>query len=233
MKPIIGLMPLFDDEKDSYWMLPGYMEMLQRAGAFPIMLPLTENEDELNESVLICDGLLFTGGHDVNPVIYGSKPGSHCGATCTLRDEMECRLLDIALARDVPILGICRGIQILNVYFGGDLYQDLETEYSSEVSHHMQPPYDRVAHRVEVLPDTILSDIIGAGKHSVNSYHHQAVRTPAESVTVMAVSEDGLIEAISAKHKSFVVGVQWHPEFSYKNDEDSRKLVQAFVDVCK
>lgn len=231
MKPIVGLMPLFDDEKDSFWMLPGYMKMLQECGAFPIMLPLTDDLNELEECIRLCDGLLFTGGHDVNPAIYGKKTGKNCGEPCELRDKMECSLLKMAFERDMPILGICRGIQIINAYLGGDLYQDLPTEFDITVEHHMKPPYDRPAHEVEVMPDTLLAKIIGTGRHEVNSYHHQAIRTPADAVTVMAVSEDGLIEAISVNEKSFAVGVQWHPEFSYQNNTDSRKLIHAFVDA--
>ncbi len=230
MKRIVGLIPLYDDEKQSYWMLPGYMKALELCGALPIMLPLTDNEEELDAAYGICDGILLTGGHDVSSAMYGEKPGEHMGATCSLRDQMESYLFGKALEEDKPVLGICRGIQFMNAFLGGTLYQDLDTEYDSKIEHHMAPPYDRPAHKVTVMENTMLADIIGAGEHEVNSYHHQAVKKVSDKVTVLAVSEDSLVEAISVDGKRFIVGIQWHPEFSYEKDENSRKIVQAFVD---
>ena len=119
----------------------------------------------------------------------------------------------------------------MNAYFGGDLYQDLPTEYDCRAEHHMQPPYDRAIHKIEVRAGSLLADIIGAGTYGVNSYHHQAIRRLAENLDAMAVSEDGLIEAVSVKGKTFIMGVQWHPEFSYEVSEESVKLIQAFVDA--
>lgn len=148
-------------------------------------------------------------------------------------DEKESVLLEMALQADKPVLGICRGLQFMNAYLGGELYQDLPTEYDCKVEHHMTPPYDRTVHKVEVLEGSVLADIIGAGSHEVNSYHHQAVKKLADSLNVMAVSEDGLIEVACVKDKQFMVGVQWHPEFSYEVSNDSIKLVQAFVDASK
>ena len=233
MDPVIGLIPLYDDEKESYWMLPGYMRVLEKCGALPLMLPLTSDENELRQIFGLCAGLLLTGGHDVGTYVYGKEASDKCGIPCRERDTMEGILLEMALEEDKPVLGICRGIQFMNAYLGGDLYQDLPSEYDCKVEHHMAPPYDLSAHRVEVSEGSILAGIIGAGTHEVNSYHHQAVKTPAGSVDIMAVSEDGLIEAISVKNRKFAVGVQWHPEFSYEVNEESVKLVQAFVDACR
>ena len=233
MNPVIGLIPLYDDEKESYWMLPGYMKVLEKCGALPIMLPLTSDKEVLAQAFHMCDGLLLTGGHDVGTYIYGKEASKECGIPCKARDDMESVLFDMALKADKPVLGICRGIQFMNAYLGGELYQDLPTEYECKVEHHMTPPYDRTAHRVDVLEDSMLADIIGVGVHEVNSYHHQAVKTLADSLEIMAVSEDGLVEAASVKNKKFMVGVQWHPEFSYEVSDDSIKIVQAFVNACK
>lgn len=233
MNPVIGLIPLYDDEKESYWMLPGYMKVLEKCGALPIMLPLTSDKMVLAQAFDMCDGLLLTGGHDVGPYVYGKEASKECGIPCRERDDMESVLLDMALKEDKPVLGICRGIQFMNAYLGGELYQDLPTEYDCKVEHHMVPPYDRTAHKVEVLENCMLAEIIGAGVHEVNSYHHQAVKRLADLLDVMAVSEDGLIEAASVKNKKFMLGVQWHPEFSYEVNADSMKIIQAFVDACK
>ena len=233
MRPIIGLIPLYDEKKDSYWMLPGYMKVLEKCGALPIMLPLTSDKSELSQAFKICDGLLFTGGHDVGPAVYGQEKSEKCGDTCELRDNMEAYLLDRALEMNMPVFGICRGIQFFNAHLGGSLYQDLPSEYECKVEHHMSPPYDRQAHGVEVKSDTLLASIIGAGVHEVNSYHHQAIKKLAEGVIASAVSEDGLIEGIEVKNRKFAMAVQWHPEFSYESNEDSVRLIQAFVDACK
>ena len=233
MRTVIGLIPLYDDEKESYWMLPGYMKVLEECKALPIMLPLTADREELKDAYSLCDGLLLTGGHDVSPSVYGKEAFGKCGIPCEDRDRMESILLEMALKDDKPVLGICRGIQFMNAYLGGDLYQDLPTEYPCKVEHHMAPPYDVPAHKVCITENTLLSKILDKEMIEVNSYHHQAVKNPAERVEVMAVSEDGLVEAISVKGQKFAVGVQWHPEFSYQVNEDSMKLVQEFVDACK
>ncbi len=233
MRPVIGLTTLYDDDKESYWMLPGYMKVVEKCGGLPIMLPLTDDGSELDDAYSLCDGIMFTGGHDVSPEVYGVKRSGSCGATCRMRDAMEGYLLDRCLADDKPLLGICRGIQFINAHLGGTLYQDLPTEHNGTVEHHMTPPYDRAAHSVEVGDNTILSDIIGRGVHEVNSYHHQAVKDLSPKVIPMAVSSDGLVEAIAVRDHRFAIGVQWHPELSYENNRESMLLVKAFVDECQ
>ena len=138
-------------------MLPGYMKVLEQCGALPIMLPLTDDKEELDAAFSLCNGLVLTGGHDVSPELYGEKPGEHMGATCGLRDRMESYLFRKAIDKDLPVLGICRGIQFMNAYLGGSLYQDLDTQHKTEVEHHMAPPYDRPAHKITVLGDTLLA----------------------------------------------------------------------------
>ena len=228
-RKVIGVMPLYDDERESYWMLPGYINMLEAAGAVPVMLPLTSNKDELDYFLEICGGFLLTGGHDVSPSLYGAQEEIWCGSCCGERDEMEEYILKCAVDRGRSVLGICRGIQLMNAVYGGTLYQDLEKEYMSSIDHHMKPPYDRTAHMNVVKKDTPLFDILKKEQIGVNSYHHQAVKDVSPSFQTMAVSEDGLVEGIYMPSARFVMGVQWHPEFSYGSDENSRKLVKAFV----
>lgn len=230
MRNVIGVIPLYDDDRDSYWMVPGYMKMLEEAGGIPMMLPLTANPEELDYFLEICGGFLLTGGHDVSPSVYHAERKPWCGPCCETRDEMERYILEHAVEMDKSVLGICRGIQFMNACYGGTLYQDLEKEHSSNVDHHMKPPYDRVSHTVSIYKDTPLYDILNEEQIGVNSYHHQAVRDLSPAFQAMAVAEDGLIEGIYMPSRKFVLGVQWHPEFSYEADEHSRKLVQAFVD---
>lgn len=231
-KPVIGLVPLYDDGRESYWMLPGYMKGLEEAGAVPVMMPLTQNVQVIGQLVEMLDGFLLTGGHDVNPELYGEQPLEVCGTLCTPRDTMESLILEAALDADKPVLGICRGLQFLNVYLGGTLYQDLPSQHPGGVEHHMMPPYDVPAHKVKVERDSWLYRLLGKEILEVNSYHHQAVRKLAPGLEVMAVAEDGLTEAVRMPDKRFVTATQWHPEFSYRVDENSRKLFQAFAEAC-
>ena len=200
-KPIIGVTPLWDEEKKSYWMLPGSLEGVKEAGAIPVILPLTTNGADIAQLADLCDGFLFTGGQDVDPQLYGEAK---------------------------PILGICRGIQFLNAALGGTLYQDLPTEHPSEIGHSMKPPYDRMAHTVHIWPMTPLASLLGKTELEVNSCHHQAIRSLAPSLVEMARSTDDLIEAMYLPGKTFVWGVQWHPEMSLQ-EESSRKIFEAFV----
>ena len=177
----------------------------------------------------LCDGVLFTGGQDVSPELYGEKPRQACGEICKKRDAFEQRLFAQALEQDKPMLGICRGIQFFNACLGGTLYQDLPAEHPSDVAHAMRPPYDRAVHSVLLLPESPLAALLGRTKMGVNSYHHQAIKALAPGLAEMARSEDGLVEAVYMPNKSFVWAVQWHPEFSFRTDENSRKIFAAFA----
>lgn len=229
MRKVIGVMPLYDDERESYWMLPGYMKMLEEEDAIPFMLPLTSETKELDYFLEICGGFLLTGGHDVSPSIYHADRKPWCGSSCELRDEMERYLLKEAVEMDKSVLGICRGIQFMNAVYGGTLYQDLDAEHKSPVNHHMEPPYNRIAHQVTIRRDTLLHELLDREQIGVNSYHHQAIQTLSPNFQEMAISEDGLIESIYMPSHKFIVGVQWHPEFSYDVDENNRRLIHAFV----
>lgn len=234
MKPVIGVIPLFDEEKDSYWMVPGYMEGIRTAGGLPIILPLRADEEEILQAAELCSGFLFTGGHDVDPELYGEEKTPLCGTVNHDRDLLEKRIFDYALREDKPVFGICRGIQLINVLCGGTLYQDLPAQYQAdpEIDHHMHPPYDVFCHQIKILEDTPLYDIIKKKSMGVNSYHHQAVREMADALKPMAYSEDGLVEAVYMPGKKFIQAVQWHPEFLYRTDQDARKLFRAFVNAC-
>ena len=228
-KPLIGLIPLYDEKKDSLWMLPGYMEGIEEAGGIPVMLPLTEDDTELEQLCEICDGFLLTGGHDVSPELYGECAVKECGVCCKERDVMEKKLFSMALDQDKALLGICRGIQFMNVVLGGTLYQDLPTQKDSSLEHHQKPPYDMPVHQVRLFREFTIYQLIQKPEIAVNSYHHQAIHILSDRLKVMAYAEDGLAEAVYMPEKSFVWGIQWHPEFSYKTDENSKKILKQFV----
>ncbi len=234
MKPMIGVIPLYDDEKDSIWMLPGYMDGISFAGGLPVILPLKADDGDIERLCSSFDGFLFTGGHDVDPEMYGDKRRDNCGPSNPDRDRLEKRIFEYALKKDIPVLGICRGIQLINVLCGGTLYQDIPTEYISEnkVQHHMSPPYDVPCHEVNILENTPLFRELGVLTISVNSYHHQAVKKLSPYLLPMAVSTDGLTEALYMPGKKFIQAVQWHPEFNFHKEETSRKILQSFVNAC-
>lgn len=232
-KPIIGLIPLVDEEKESYWMLPGYMKGIEEAGGIPIMLPLTDDENTISQIADKFDGFLFTGGHDVSPKLYGEDKLTECGEICKKRDEMEKILLKHIILLDKPLLGICRGIQIINVCLGGNLYQDIPTQIYTTIEHHQKPPYEIPVHKVEIVKNSPLEKLLGQEQLEVNSYHHQAIKHLSNRLKPMAYSEDRLIESVYMPDKSFVWAVQWHPEFLYVNDKNSKKLFNEFIYNCK
>ena len=233
MKPVVGVMPLWDDDKDSLWMLPGYLEGLEEAGMLPLILPLTDDEEDLAQLMDMCDGFLFTGGHDVSPEVYGETPLEGLIAACEGRDRMEAIVLRKAIEEDKPLLGICRGIQYVNAALGGTLYQDLDLQHPSDIEHHQQPPYDVPIHEVTVLKESPLYACLQKEQLGVNSYHHQAIKDLAPDLKEMAVSPDGLIEAVYLPGHRFLWAVQWHPEFFGTKDADSRNIFHAFADAMK
>lgn len=228
-RPYIALLPLYDSEKASYWMLPGYMKGIEQAGGVPVMLPMTSDEGILDMLADRYDAFLFTGGQDVSPELYGAQRLPCCGETCAGRDDMERALLPKVLERGKPVLGICRGLQLLNAVLGGTLYQDLPTEHPSAVEHHQTPPYDRPVHRVQIKAGSPLFSLVGQTSLDVNSYHHQAVKTLSNRLKAMAYAEDGLVEAAYMPEARFVWAVQWHPEFCYQTDENNRKILNELV----
>ena len=231
MKKTVGVMPLWDEKKDSIWMLPGYLDGLQEAGVLPVMFPFTDETEDLRQLVGMCDGFLFTGGHDVSPAMYGEKPMEELVVCCEKRDAMEKKVLEMALEADKPVLGICRGLQFINAVLGGTLYQDLQLQHGNKVCHRQPAPYDVPGHEVDLLEGTPLEACLGADRIAVNSCHHQGVKLLALSLQAMAVADDGLVEAAFCPDRKFLWAVQWHPEFLFRRDENSRRIFRAFAEA--
>jgi putative glutamine amidotransferase len=229
---MIGVIPLWDEEKDSIWMVPGYMRGLEEAGAAPVILHLTDSETILKQYARFFDGFLFTGGHDVNPKLYGHEKTILCGEICETRDRMETYIFrEAVLNQKKPALGICRGIQIINALLGGSLYQDIPTELPGTVNHakgHTMSP----AHNVRLLPESPLRKITGKECIEVNSSHHQGINRIAQGLEIMALADDGLVEAVYMPDHPFIWAVQWHPELSLK-DETSKKIFSSFVEKAE
>lgn len=229
MKPIIGITPLWDEEKDSLWMLPGYLDGITQAGGIPFIFPLSDDENDLTTLIDLCDGILLTGGQDVSPELYRDEPLRDLISCCEIRDRMEQIVLKRALETNKSILGICRGIQFINAALGGTLYQDLPSQHPSNVEHRQKAPYDIPSHEVTLIKDTPLQKCLARDTLPVNSCHHQAVKTLAPGLEPMAISPDGLVEALYMPGHKFLWAVQWHPEFSFRSDEASRRIFSAFI----
>ena len=225
---VIGVTPLWDAEKGCIWMWPNYLAGLEAFGAIPVILPLTEDAETARRLLSRCDGILFTGGQDVSPGLYGEDVRQVCGEICTARDTFEWNLLRLALEQDKPVFGICRGLQVFNACLGGTLYQDLPAEHPSEVVH-TSTPAGPASHGARILPDTPLAALLGTTDLQVNSYHHQGIKDLAPPLREMVRSEDDVIEAVYLPGKRFAWAVQWHPERSFATDESSRRLFEAFV----
>ena len=229
-KPIIGVTPSVDEEQHRCLVQPGYLESIDRAGGLGLMLPLTDRDEDIAQFVQLCDGFLFVGGPDIAPWRYGQELLPECGPQNKERDAMEWKLMKAALAADKPVLGVCRGIQVLNAVLGGTLYQDIPSQYKTACAHEMpQPPYNRTAHPMRVVEGTPLAALSAA--KGINSRHHQAILELAPGLEIMAYADDGIIEAVWMPQKRFVWAVQWHPEAFWEEEglhlELFKKLVEA------
>lgn len=215
--PIIGVTPLWDVERKSVWMLPNYLDGIKAAGGLPIILPLEMDEEDADRIVETCDGFLFTGGQDVG--------------SCQERDKLETLLLSKALQSNKAVLGICRGLQFINVFLGGTLWQNLPSQHPSEIVHKQSKPYDAPTHKVVLNGE--LRTLLGKDTLDVNTLHHQAIKELGNGLTPMAIAPDGIIEAARLESKLFVWGVQWHPEYMFKTDPDSLTLFSCFIHHCR
>lgn len=232
--PIIGLTPSHDLKSGGLAMNPLYLNAIRKSGGLPVILPLelTESESEMLAGKL--DGILFTGGPDVHPFLFGEETLQGCGEVSVLRDTAELGLFHAMYQKRKPILGICRGIQLINIALGGTIYQDMNTQFTEEhpVAHRQPFPCTSPSHRVTLVPGTRLARIAGAPVIEVNSMHHQAVKIPARGLTVSAYASGNLIEGLEMQDYPYLTGVQWHPEYLVESCGHAARLFQSFVNAC-
>jgi len=210
-----------------------YVEGVADAGGIPVVLPPVAGPRAAEALLEGMDGLLLSGGSDLDPGYYGEEAVPELGVTLPERDAFEMALLEHALRRQMPILGICRGMQILNVALGGTLYQDLPSQMDHMVllGHRQETPKWQPTHEVEVEGDSRVAEILGANELKVNSYHHQAIKDLASGLVAVAWAPDGVIEAIESSDlaKRWLVGVQWHAEAMREAGPEHRNLFEAHV----
>ena len=233
--PVIGVVPRYDFEWTGLAISDGYLSGLLQSGAIPIVLPLTNDPEHIARIVDACDGFLIPGGQDIDPSRYGARREPHTHRSATSRDLMEEALVKAVIAADKPLLGICRGMQSLNVALGGTLHQDVGSAGCRDEQQHVQGrPFDLPAHMVDVVEGTKLYEIVGAARLGVNTIHHQSVETLGEGLVVSAISpDDGVIEGIELPDAQFVVGVQWHPEHMWRTRPHSKRVFSALVEAAR
>lgn len=231
MVPVIGVTCHPDYATNKLTVNKGYIHALEKNGALPVLLPEITCLAMVLEAAKLVDGLLLAGGVDVDPRLFGEQPLGTQEITPE-RDSFEMTILGEFLTRDKPVLAICRGVQVLNIYAGGDIYQDINSQRKRVIKHMQQAPKWYPSHTVTLKEGSKLQKITGGSELQVNSYHHQAARRMAPGFEPVAWSEDGVVEAIESVTHSFVLGVQWHPEQMISRIEQ-RKLFQAFIKACR
>ncbi len=207
-----------------------YVNAVADAGGVPIILPVTENVDAITGMTSVIDGLILSGGADINPLLYGEEAHPSLEKIMPRRDAFEMILLKQALDKKIPVFGICRGEQFINVFHGGTLYQDIHDMTDSRIRHR-QLNKKAATQTIDIEKNSWLYGVLG-GTAIVNSYHHQAVKDLAPGFNIVARAKDGSVEAIEKKEGSFCIGVQWHPEMMQNENELMHKLFKEFINAC-
>lgn len=232
MKPVIGITT--DVQQDGENILKNtYVQAVIRAGGLPMIVPVGLEQD-VEQLIEMFDGLLLSGGNDINPMLFNEEPHEYLGVVSPSRDSSELELARRMLKTGKPILGICRGLQVLNVAVGGTLYQDLYKQKDSPILQHIQKaPNTHCSHYVQLDKGSLLESIAGSERIQVNSYHHQSLKEVPSDFKVTAVASDGIVEAIESTDEQFVLGVQWHPEaLSAAGDAVSLRIFERFISEC-
>lgn len=232
-RPLIGITASVAEGKMT--IADDMMFSVMQAGGLPVVLPYVQDQAGAEAVLDRIDGLLVSGGPDVDPLLYGEEPLPGLGQIMPDRDRMEALYIRIALQRDFPVFAICRGAQMLNAAAGGSLYQDIASQLSGVLLHAQRAPRDHLSHYVQVKPDTKLHRIVESERFKVNSFHHQAVKALAPGFVQTAWSSDGVVEAFESSAHEFVLGVQWHPENLTRLTETdaARRLFASFVKACR
>lgn len=231
MKTIIGVIPAFNDKEKTYTLAAANIDVFAKHEVIAFIIPY---EQHINTIVSLVDGLYVTGGDDIDPTLFGEEPHPKLRIICRQRDLFERELIRAMYQQNKPILGVCRGAQIMNIALGGTMYQDLHSQQQHALLQHEQHAMtNHASHFVHVVKGSLLHRLVQGEKIKVNSYHHQANRKLGKTLTVSGVASDGVIEAIECAEQSFMLGVQWHPELlAVSGDVVATNIYDGFIQAC-
>jgi|SRR6056297_174002 len=236
--PVIGLTSSLMFMKKNYrfpnykriYINKDYVKAIENSGGVPIIIPIDSKKLSVNYYLSKINGLLITGGVDINPKYYNEKPHEKIGKIIDERDSLDFTLLKKAMNKNIPVLGICRGMQLLNIYYRGSLYQDQSLNNNLNLDHYQNnPDPSTLGHSIEVYKKTKLYSIVKNNNFKVNSYHHQFIKKVGENLRISAKSSDGSIEGIETNDSQFIIGIQWHPERIYENSKESKLIFENFI----
>ena len=232
MRPIIGVLAEIDNELSTRVKNP-YIHAIERSGGIPVLFPYVDDGETVERLVDICDGFFFTGGADIDPKHYGEEPRETVVNVQKHRDEFEFNVFQKVINTSKPILAICRGAQLINVALGGTLYQDIPSEVDTKIAHRQSESKFSPSHDVRIMVDTPLYETTQAERIKANSFHHQAIKALGKGLEIMAVAEDGIIEAVYLPGRQYVRAYQWHPERLFETDLENRMIFKDFINACK
>lgn len=231
-KPLIGISAVTSADEKAYTQRAAYAQAIWGAGGEVIFLPCNPDKSNVGQIIGMLDGLLAPGGRDIDPAFYGEDRIEECGRVILFEDEYDMELVREAVNQGKPVMGICRGMQVINALYGGSLYQDIPVQYSEDIFHTRLHPMEENFHTVNIEKESYLAKVLGETEEvKVNTSHHQAVKDVAEGFRVTAKAPDGIIEAMENEDAS-VLCVQWHPE-RLQDMEIYQKLMKDFVERCK
>lgn len=218
--------------QERHFVSKDFVDAVIDSGGVPVLIPIINREEDMLKIIDTLDGIMLSGGFDVNPIYYGEEPTKYVGFTYTPRDLCELFIVKAAIEKDMPILGISRGQQIITIAFGGKLYQDISENEAAYINHVQRASINDIGHYINITPGTKLHKIFDTDKMLVNSFHHQAVKSIPKNFIISAASADGIIEAIEHISKP-IMAVQWHPELMMRKHPIMLKIFEEFIKNCK
>jgi putative glutamine amidotransferase len=240
MRPVIGITASIDHRLpafgETYSLTRKYAEGVLQAGGVPVIVPHNLDEDALRVVLDRLNGVVLSGGGDIDPVLFSEDAHSATGQIESDRDRVELMLARWVVERDIPFLGICRGIQVLNVALGGTLLQDIPSQVPKALPHSFDrrmTPRDYLAHPVKIDPDSQLARVMQLEVARTNSWHHQSIKQVADRLQATAVAPDGVIEAVEVPGQRFAIGVQWHPEWLFEEYPEHRRLFKGLIEAAQ